>query len=156
MRLGNSALLSFREAVSLGLASPRCLANALHDKLFGLNRIDFPRRIVLHLANRCNFACPMCSIGVARAERQKDFRGDTPFDIVEKTIGEAGRHGTYVELLGGEPTLYSKLGETIALLSRHRLLSYITTNGFTLKKRAPEMVDAGLNCCGVQGTLVPL
>jgi MoaA/NifB/PqqE/SkfB family radical SAM enzyme len=86
----------------------------------------------------------MCSIGIARAERQKDFMGDTPFDIVEKTIAEAGRHGAYVELLGGEPTLYKKLGETIQLLTDHKLPSYITTNGFTLKKRAREMVAAGL------------
>lgn len=144
MRFGNSSLLSPREAFMLGLASPRTFANALHDKLFGLNGIPFPRRIMLHLANRCNFACPMCSIGVARADRQMDYRGDMPFEVVEKTINESAPHGTYVELLGGEPTLYGRLGETIELLTRKRLLSYIVTNGFTLKKRAREMVDAGL------------
>jgi sulfatase maturation enzyme AslB (radical SAM superfamily) len=107
-RLGNSSLLSIKEALYLGAASPHCFANALYDKVFGLKDLDFPRRIILHLANRCNFACPMCSIGVARADRQKDYVGDTPFEIVQKAIEEAGQHGTYVELLGGEPTLYSK------------------------------------------------
>ena len=143
-RLGNSSLLSIKEALYLGAASPHCFANALYDKVFGLKDLDFPRRIILHLANRCNFACPMCSIGVARADRQKDYVGDTPFEIVQKAIEEAGQHGTYVELLGGEPTLYSKLGPTIELLTKNRLLSYIVTNGFTLKKRAAEMVEAGL------------
>src|SRR5437763_16133136 len=101
VRLGNSSLLSPYEALRLSLASPRCSLNTIQDRLFGTSAISFPRRIVLHLANRCNFACPMCSIGEARAERQKEHRGDAPWEVVERTIEEAGKHGCYVELLGG-------------------------------------------------------
>lgn len=143
-RLGNSSLLSPYEALRLSLASPRCARNAVHDLLLGNAKIRFPRRIVLHLANRCNFACPMCSIGVAREQRESLFKGDARWDVVEATIREAGRHGAYVELLGGEPTLYRRLGDTISLLTRHQLPSFITTNGFNLKTRAAEMMDAGL------------
>jgi MoaA/NifB/PqqE/SkfB family radical SAM enzyme len=86
----------------------------------------------------------MCSIGLARAERQKDYNGDAPWEVVEKTVTEASKYGCYVELLGGEPSLYDRLFETIALLTRHKLPSYIVTNGFNLKKRAREMTDSGL------------
>jgi MoaA/NifB/PqqE/SkfB family radical SAM enzyme len=143
-RIGNSALLSAGEAFRLSLASPRCALNSISDRLRGQSALPFPRRIVLHLANRCNFACPMCSIGVARVERQSDFRGDAPWEVIQRTISEAGKHGCYVDLTGGEPTLHSQLGEIIALLTKHRLISYITTNGLNLKKRAREMVGAGL------------
>ena len=87
----------------------------------------------------------MCSIGVAREERGKQFRGDAPWEVVEKTITECGTQGTYVELMGGEPTLYKHLARTIALLRKYRLPSYIVTNGFNLVKTGPEMVAAGLN-----------
>jgi sulfatase maturation enzyme AslB (radical SAM superfamily) len=143
-RIGNSRLMTPNEAIRLSLASPRCAINALSYRLRGKSSLRFPHRIVLSLANRCNFACPMCNIGDARAERQKDFRGDAPFEVVERTIREAGKYGCYVDLTGGEPTLYDRLGETIALLSKYRLLAYITTNGLNLKSRAAELVEAGL------------
>jgi MoaA/NifB/PqqE/SkfB family radical SAM enzyme len=144
LRIGNSSLLSPYEAFRLSLSSPRCSLNAVRDRITGQKSLRFPRRIILHLANRCNFACPMCSIGVARAERQKEHRGDVLWDVVEKTITEAGKYGCYVELLGGEPTLYGRLPDTISLLTNFRLPSYITTNGFNLKKRAREITEAGL------------
>ena len=143
-RFGNSSLLSPYEAFRLSLASPRCSMNAVRDRIAGNGSIRFPRRILLHLANRCNFACPMCSIGVAREERQKEGRGDSPWEVVEKAITEAAKHGCYVELLGGEPSLYGRLFDTIALLTKYRLPSYIVTNGFNLKKRAHEVIEAGL------------
>lgn len=144
LRFGNSSLLSPYEAFRLSLASPRCSLNAIRDRIVGQRSLRFPRRIALHLANRCNFACPMCGIGIARAERQKEHRGDALWEVVEKTITEAANYGCYVELFGGEPTLYGRLSDTIALLTKFRLPSYITTNGFNLKQRAREMVDAGL------------
>jgi MoaA/NifB/PqqE/SkfB family radical SAM enzyme len=144
LRLGNSSLLSPYEAFRLSLSSPRCSLNAIRDRLAGQNSLRFPRRIILHLANRCNFACPMCSISVARAERQKEHRGDVLWEVVERTITEAAKHGSYVELMGGEPTLYGRLPDTISLLTKFQIPSYITTNGFNLKKCAREMTEAGL------------
>jgi MoaA/NifB/PqqE/SkfB family radical SAM enzyme len=144
IRFGTSSLLSFSEALRLSVSSPRCVVNAVHDKLFGNRSLKFPRRVILHLTNRCNFACPMCGIAEARANRLKDCPGDTPFEVVERVIAEAGKYACYVELFGGEPTLYERLGDTIALLNKHRLLSYITTNGFNLRERAREIVGSGL------------
>ena len=143
-RLGNSSLLSPYEAFRLSLASPRASLNAIIDRFRGIGELTFPRRVVLHLANRCNFACPMCSVGIAREERGKEFKGDALFEVVEKTIAECAKHGTYVELTGGEPTLYKHLAKTISLLNRYRLPSYITTNGLNLYKTGPEMVRSGL------------
>src|SRR5579863_7359289 len=144
LRIGNSSLLSPYEAFRLSLSSPRCSLNAIRDRVSRQKPLRFPRRIILHLANRCNFACPMCSIGAARAERQKEHRGDALWEVVEKTITEAAQYGCYVEFSSGEPTLYGRLSDTISLLTKYRLPSYITTNGFNLKKRARELVDSGL------------
>jgi MoaA/NifB/PqqE/SkfB family radical SAM enzyme len=144
MRLGNVRLLNVRQASQLSLQSPRVAVNRLHDLAFGTAQNKFPRNIYLHLANRCNFACPMCSIGQARADRQDEFLGDMPFPIVEKAVMEGSRHGAYIDLFGGEPTLYPHLGQALNLI-KGRSLSFITTNGLLVKKLAKELVENGLN-----------
>jgi len=143
-RFGNSGLLSAGDAFRLSLSSPKTLIGQVHDKVLGNANLKFPRRIVLHLANRCDFACPMCSIGQARADRQRESKSDTPFEIIEKLVREAAPYRPYFELTGGEPMLYARLGDVIKLLSEHGMLSYIVTDGLKLKRRAAELVESGL------------
>ncbi|HUB81290.1 MAG TPA: radical SAM/SPASM domain-containing protein [Bryobacteraceae bacterium] len=145
MRFGTTNLLNFKQASQFSLQSPKMAVNRLHDLAFGKRDNRFPREIRLNLANRCNFACPMCCIGQARADREDEYLGDMPFAIVEKATMEGTRHGAIMDLFGGEPTLYPHLAEVMRLVRDGRSLSFITTNGLLIKKRAKEMVDNGLN-----------
>jgi MoaA/NifB/PqqE/SkfB family radical SAM enzyme len=145
MRLGTTSLLNFKQAAQFSLQSPKVAVNRLHDLAFGNQNNKFPREIRLNLANRCNFACPMCCIGQARSDREDEYLGDMPFAIVEKAVLEGNKHGAFMDLFGGEPTLYPHLAEVLRLIHEGRSLSFITTNGLLLKKRAKEMVENGMN-----------
>ncbi len=145
MRFGTTSLLDFRQATQYSLQSPKAAINRIHDLALGNTANKFPREVRLNLANRCNFACPMCCIGQARADREDEHLGDMPFPIAEKAVREAAKHGALVDLFGGEPTLYRHLEECIRLIRDGRSLSFITTNGLLIKKRAKEMVESGLN-----------
>ncbi|MGB7758854.1 MAG: radical SAM protein [Bryobacteraceae bacterium] len=144
-RFGTSSLLNFRKAVHFSLQSPKCAVNRIHDLAFGNRSNRFPREIRLNLVNRCNFACPMCCIGQARADRQDEYLGDMPFDILEKAVHEGARHGACIDLFGGEPTLYPRLADALRMIRDGRSLSFITTNGLLIRKRAKEMVENGMN-----------
>ncbi|MEI9971483.1 MAG: radical SAM/SPASM domain-containing protein [Ignavibacteriota bacterium] len=145
MKLGTTSLLNLRQATQFSLQSPKVAVNRIHDLAFGNRYNKFPREIRLNLANRCNFACPMCCIGQARADREDEYLGDMPFSIVEKAVREGSRHGAFMDLFGGEPTLYPHLPEVLRLVRDGHSLSFITTNGLLIKKRAKEIVDNGLN-----------
>lgn len=145
LRFGTSSLLNLKQASHLSLQSPTCAVNRIHDLAFGKRSNKFPREIRLNLANRCNFACPMCCIGQARADREDEYLGDMPFHIVEKAVCEGSKHGACLDLFGGEPTLYPHLAEALRLIRDGRSLSFITTNGLLIKKRAKQMVENGMN-----------
>jgi MoaA/NifB/PqqE/SkfB family radical SAM enzyme len=145
IRFGSAKLLNIDQAMALALQSPKVARNRVADIVFGNQRNSFPRNIVLHLANRCNMACPMCSIGQARADREDAYSGDMPFEIVQKAVTEAALHGAYIDLFGGEPTLYRQLADAIRLIRDHKCLSFITTNGLSLERKAKEFVGEKLN-----------
>jgi MoaA/NifB/PqqE/SkfB family radical SAM enzyme len=67
-----------------------------------------------------------------------------PIEIAMKVIDEAGKHGSVLDIWGGEPLLYGPIPELLARATSRRLPTYITTNGWLLAKRAESIVCAGL------------
>ncbi len=122
--------------------APKTALNAVHDLAFGQRNVSFPRRVQLLLTDRCNFACPMCSVGDAMKGR--GYR-DMDFELVERAVGESRKHGPMFELIGGEPTLYPRIEDAISLITKNDMLSFMVTNGLRLEKLAPTLVDAGLS-----------
>jgi len=70
--------------------------------------------------------------------------GDLPFELVERVMEECSPHQPVVDLLGGEPLLYSLLYDAIKLASRRNVLAVVTTNGLKLAQNAETLVRAGL------------
>src|SRR5215468_7283773 len=116
------ALLSPFENARLAARFPRAALHTLSDCLRGSGATSFPRRIGLFLTNRCNFACPMCAVQDARSEGLARG-GDLPFELVEKVFAECERHQPIVDLIGGEPLLYPRLGDAVGLASRRGVLA---------------------------------
>ena len=85
----------------------------------------------------------MCAVLDARQDGLA-HGGDMPFEIVERVISESAAFQPIVDLIGGEPLLYSRLADAIQLASEQGVPVVVTTNGLKLQERAEAMVQAGL------------
>jgi len=133
--------------VQLTLTHPRTAFNTLRDALFGVGGLSYPRVIDLFVTERCNFACAMCHVKDSMGKNAGS--GDLPFGYVIKIVEESKRWGSAFQVIGGEPTLYPKLLETLNLISASRMPSGMTTNGLRLEEFAQDIVQSGLNFLAV-------
>ena len=142
-RLRTAFLLPWRDSAELAWRFPKCAFHVVRDAAFGVKRLDFPRRIGLFLTDRCNFACPMCAVVDIRRDglaRGGEMRLETTRDVLE----ECSRHQPVVDLIGGEPLLYPRIGEVLEMAAHRRIVAALTTNGLRLEKFARELVDSRL------------
>lgn len=100
----------------------------------------------------CNLACKMCDVGNPNPEsnffrhlRIDGKRTDVPIDRFKSVIDEVAPFKTMISITATEPLIYKPLGEAIEHCTRRGLESAITTGGYTLGKRAEELVEAGLS-----------
>ncbi len=95
----------------------------------------------VELTSRCNAACSYCDVNRELGRPNRDLDLDTYARLLEETP-------TLEEVLPfqwGEPLLYPALDEAVALASRRRLRTYLTTNGLLLDgDRLRRLADAGL------------
>jgi MoaA/NifB/PqqE/SkfB family radical SAM enzyme len=68
-----------------------------------------------------------------------------PVSFIRKISEEACHFGAMVNLSGGEPLLYQHLDEALSVISKYRLLSYLSTNGLILEKKAKSLLKGNLN-----------
>lgn len=127
----------------MALGFPLAALHLLRDGAVTQGATPFPRRLGLFLTNRCNFACPMCAVQDARDEGLA-HGGDMPFQILDTVLAECSPHQPVVDLIGGEPLLYPRIGEAVQLASRRRVLAVLTTNGLKLEQQAEALVKARL------------
>lgn len=130
----------------MAAANPRTALNGVRDSVFGLGSVDYPRKIGLFLTDACNFACPMCSIGDARASRVSAI-ASMPFSTIEKIVEQSRGHGSVILFIGGEPLLYEQVWDATRLISQNNLLAHMITNGLTLDNHAERMAESGLHFC---------
>ncbi|GFO53615.1 hypothetical protein GMSM_06220 [Geomonas sp. Red276] len=82
-----------------------------------------PTFLSFNVSNRCNEACPMCSVWCTPAE-------ELPFSEIERILADLNSFGfLVVEVSGGEPFLRPDLFEIFHLLDRLGFLYTTTTNG---------------------------
>ena len=100
-----------------------------------------PTLASVNLLNRCNQACPMCSVHAG-----PDVA--LPLEDLARTFAALRAGGVQiVELSGGEPFLRPDLPEVVALLDRQELL-------FTFNTNATAITEAGLAAlAGARGLL---
>jgi MoaA/NifB/PqqE/SkfB family radical SAM enzyme len=138
-----SNLIRSLDGFALALASPRTAFSSVRARLSS-SPPKFPQIINLNTNDRCNFACPMCSVGQARDSRLADHRPDMDISIATKVIDEAAPYGSIIDLWGGEPSLYKPLPDLLSYASKKRLPTIMTTNGWLLGKQAESLVRSGL------------
>lgn len=109
---------------------------------------DFPPMVMIDTTTRCNMACNHCPSSTL--SKDKTWVGDIEIALYKKIIDEIAKENpmTIVRPFdGGEPLLRKDMEELVkyAKLKGIRYVS-INTNGTLLtKKRAKDMLNAGLN-----------
>jgi molybdenum cofactor biosynthesis enzyme MoaA len=136
-------LVSPLDSARLAARFPLTAMHMLRDGAAGIRATAFPRRLGLFLTNRCDSACAMCAVRDARDERLA-LAGDLPFELVDTVLAECSPHQPVVDLIGGEPLLYSHLHEAVKLASQRNVLAVVTTNALKLKDNAEALVQANL------------
>jgi pyruvate-formate lyase-activating enzyme len=142
-RFRELTLLSTADGARMAFRFPRAALHMLRDGVSRGGVTPFPRRIGLFLTNRCNFACPMCAVQDAR-DKGLAQGGDMRFEVLDRVLEECSPHQPVVDLIGGEPLLYPRIDEAVALASRRRVLAALTTNGLKLEQHAEALVKARL------------
>ena len=111
-------------------------------------------RCELILTDKCNFKCPYC-----RGLR-KDMAGTLEFSEAERVckywISEGLRN---IRFSGGEPTLYSRLTELVALCADNGVRVAISSNGSADTSLYEKLLNAGVTdfsisldaCCASKG-----
>ena len=142
-RLRTVCLLPWRDGAAVAARFPKCAFHAIRDAALGARGSNFPRRLGLFLTDRCNFACPMCAVSDIRREGLARG-GELAFEIVERALSECSRHQAVVDLLGGEPLLYSRIRDVLQLVAERRAVAALTTNGLKLEAFAEDVVASRL------------
>lgn len=102
----------------------------------------------ISLTERCNFRCTYCM-----PENGVDLTPDQDLLSVDEILRVASafvREGvTKIRLTGGEPLVRRDIGDIVAALQTLRPLGldsiHMTTNGLLLKRRMPQLLQAGFD-----------
>ena len=130
------------------------------NKLKSINKRLYPQKlfydpewIVLGVNNICNLHCKMCDVGIeyTGSNFYQNLMGTTPvnmpIELIRKIIDEAALHfpKTKIGYAFTEPLIYPHLIESLHYANQKKLYTSITTNALTLKLKAKDICEAGLN-----------
>lgn len=137
--------------MSEGLSLSRLVYQALPFALSPSGYARPPLTVYWSVNSVCNLHCKMCDVGNANPESNffANLRIDgRPTEIrierFKSVIDEVARYRPMISITSTEPLIYKPLGEAIAHARQRGLDVAITTGGYTLPKRAEELVEAGL------------
>lgn len=130
------------------------------DKLKSINKRFYPQNlfygpewIVLGVNNVCNLHCKMCDVGIeyTASNFYQNLMGTSPLnmpiELIKKIFDETSRFfpKTKIGYAFTEPLIYPHLIESLNCAKENKLYTSITTNALTLKQKAKDLCDAGLN-----------
>lgn len=108
---------------------------------------DVPPPLVykLYLTYKCNLHCGMCMFwgekGIYGIGNPKAASEELDFAVIDRILKETGhRHPSFI-LSGGEPLLYSRFHDLVAILKKYQCFAYVCTNGTMLEKYIPAVID---------------
>lgn len=104
--------------------------------------VSAPYRLDLALTYKCNDTCPHCYVGKPREVKEMSV------DNWQKVIDRAWEAGIpHICFTGGEPTLFTGLGDLIAYAEEKGIVTGLLTNGRKLSDNAylKSLLDAGLD-----------
>ncbi|NRB84369.1 MAG: radical SAM protein [Winogradskyella sp.] len=125
----------------------------LNKKYLPEHYIFAPSWIVLGVNNVCNLHCKMCDVGTKNLESNfaQNLIGthpiNMPLDLIKKIIDQTAKYYPKTKIGYGftEPLVYPSLIESLDYANTKHLFTSITTNALTLKQKAKQLVDVGLN-----------
>lgn len=118
------------------------LTDTVMNKLFNQKIAPFPRHITLYVTNKCNLNCQMCLN--ANYRNKKRTNNEINIKTIKKILPELIKYKPMVNVAGGEPLLNQDVFKIISLLSKNKIFTSMTTNGFILEKYAQQIINSGL------------
>lgn len=103
----------------------------------------FPSFVSIEPTNICNLQCPECPTGNNSSTVEK---GKISLELLQKIIPQLSKKTIFVNLyFQGEPFIHENLAELIRIISKHKMISSISTNAhFITKENAEAIVQSGL------------
>lgn len=112
---------------------------------------DLPEEIGIQLTNRCNLCCKHCfewsedHKGYNRNYDAKTIGKELPIEIIEKVLRETDKIKSNLFLWGGEPLVYKKWEELIALLEKYKRWTVLCTNGINITEKIDSILKISEN-----------
>ena len=107
-----------------------------------------PTVVNMNLTYRCNLACPMCWQKRGK-EKHGLFHYSTGEELEirdwEKIVSSFHHLKPSFFLWGGEPFLYAKFLDLVAIIKKRGMACEVNTNGTFLRDTAGQLVDLGLD-----------
>ena len=99
--------------------------------------------LMFKMTNRCNSDCEYCSHAIHSKIREDKI--DIPFEIIKRTIEEAGELGVEaLSINGGEPLLMEYVGDIVAAAVEQNITPVLMTNGILLPEKWKMLSERGL------------
>lgn len=125
----------------------------INKKIAPSNYVFAPEWIVLGVNNVCNLHCKMCDVGTANLETNfaQNLVGSRPLNmpltLFKTIVDQAAEYWPDVKLgyAFTEPLVYPDLKESLMYANDKGLFTSLTTNALNLKRKATDLVEAGLN-----------
>lgn len=120
---------------------------------------EAPYTICLSVNNNCFMKCRMCDIGCRNRAREgwdkkRQFSGrysderryrEFPLERIRRLVAEMAPHQPTIKTNFVEPLLYKNLEAVVRCVKEAGLPFYTISNGWTLKKNARWLVEAGVD-----------
>ena len=98
------------------------------------------RRAVIDPLRKCNIKCLFCYYKHLEMESVREL------DDVKRDIDAACERGNnYIDITGGEPTIYPEIVELVKYVLSKGMKTCIITNGLVSERKATELMNAGLD-----------
>jgi radical SAM protein with 4Fe4S-binding SPASM domain len=95
---------------------------------------SMPLHMQFELANFCNLRCPICPQGISAIKRKPHL---FPPELLDKLFAQVGPYLLTASLWGwGEPNLHPRLGEILKIVRKHRVATFLSTNGQNLNQKS--------------------
>ncbi|MBD80611.1 MAG: hypothetical protein CL840_16975 [Crocinitomicaceae bacterium] len=125
----------------------------LNARMYPGKVFQSPKWIVLGVNNVCNLHCKMCDVGTQNLESNfaQNLVGthpiNMPLPLIKDIIEQVSENFPKSKLAYAftEPLVYPHLIESISYATEKGLQSTITTNALTLRQKAEQLVEAGVN-----------
>lgn len=106
--------------------------------------LKFKNTHIIEVTSVCDLKCPFCIVNNGMNRPHKMMEYSTVTNLLNQIALLEGEQIVYL-FNYGEPMLYPKIGEIVQLCSDLGIISKISTNGFRLDSKGPEVVNAGLS-----------